>query len=155
MPKVNRKCWSKLRCCFVFFILFVVDSIAHFDFFILFVPESTLFQLCKFGSALYPISEKATLPVLSALASFVFDNLLTSYACCRFSSFMCWFDAQHLWGSVLICNAMGQSCVGLMCTYYVGPCSFGMQCVSLGQSLLVFFAICFEFCSDLNCMLSI
>ena len=127
----------------VFFsILFVVDSIAHFDFFVLFVPESTLlFQLCKFGSALYPISEKTTLPVLSALASFVFDNRLTSYACCRFSSFMCWFDAQHLLllcGSVLICNAMGQSCVGLMCTY-VGPCSFGMQCVSLGQSLLVFF----------------
>ena len=130
------------------------------DFAFLFVPESTLFQLCKFGSALYPISEKATLPVLSALASFfVFDNRLTSYACCRFSSFMCWFDAQHLLllcGSVLICNAMGHSCVGLMCcTYYVGPCSFGMQCVSLGQSVLFFFAICFEFCSDSNCMLSI
>ena len=128
------------------------------DFAFLFVPESTLFQLCKFGSALYPISEKATLPVLSALASFVFDNLLTSYACCRFSSFMCWFDAQHLLcGSVLICNAMGQSCVGLMCTYYyyVGPCSFGMQCVSLGQSLLFLFLVYFEFCSDSNCMLSI
>ena len=134
--------------CF-FFILFVVDSIAHFDFFILFVPESILFQLCKFGSALYPISEKATLPVLSALASFfVFDNRLTSYACCRFSSFMCWFDAQHLLcGSVLICNAMGQSCVGLMCCtyYYVGPCSFGMQCVSLGQSLFFFLQFVLSF----------
>ena len=92
IESVDRQCGVAL---FFFLILFVVDSIAHFDFFILFVPESTLlFQLCKFGSALYPISEKTTLPVLSALASFVFDNLLTSYACCRFSSFMCWFDVH-------------------------------------------------------------
>ena len=135
----------------------MIEICLKLDFAFLFVPEPTLFQLCKFGSALYPISKKATLPVLSALASFVFDNLLTSYACCRFSSFMCWFDAQHLLcGSVLICNAMGQSCVGLMCTYYVCGSVFIWNAMRQSRSIIVvFFAICFEFCSDLNCVLSI